>query len=135
MQWLIDIIAARVIDTIGIPPVYIDRGDPAAWDFMHTDLIVDAQWHELDLSAIIPPNPKAVLLTVSWLTEETHAFVKFRKPGNVNEKAMTLITTQVARIAITYDTVVSLSDDQKIEYNIDVTPGTVLAVTVKGWWL
>ncbi|GAI35317.1 unnamed protein product, partial [marine sediment metagenome] len=49
MQWLIDLI----IETIGVPPCYIDRGSFFGPDFTQVSLPARAVWTELDLSGII----------------------------------------------------------------------------------
>jgi len=42
--------------------MFVDRGDPAAVDFVYTDLITDGTWRELDLSAFIPATARGVLI-------------------------------------------------------------------------
>lgn len=134
MQWLIDIIAQRVIDTIGIPPCYIDRGDPAAQDFSIADFILGDGWHELDLSVIVPAGAKAVLLRQSFSTSTAQEAAMLRTAGNVNMFNTSFHLTQMASDVIGDDVTVALSDDRKIEYRLSVNT-TSFYLTVRGWWL
>ena len=62
MQWLIDIIAEKVKNEIGIPPVFVDRGDVPFWDIDDFSTLFDNAWHTIDLSLIVPEGTSAILL-------------------------------------------------------------------------
>jgi len=134
MQWLIDLIAERVIATIGIPPTYIDRGDPAVLDL--DTFTCDGSWHELDLSAIIPAGAKAVLLRLTIRDDAVGSYLRFRKTGSANAINRSIIRTQVSMVYKNADMVVALDDNRKIEYSS--AAGTTFVssdLAVGGWWL
>ncbi|GAH45435.1 unnamed protein product, partial [marine sediment metagenome] len=47
---------------IGKAPVFVDRGDPAAYDYAKEDLTIDGAWHDMDLSGIVSEKAKAVFI-------------------------------------------------------------------------
>ena len=110
MQWLIDIIAAKVIATIGIPPVYIDRGDPASWDFGTGQLIEDFQWHTYSLASIVPAGASAVALFVIIIAPLDECSIAFRRTGNVNTKNISCCIAVTADMLYCYDVIVPLAD-------------------------
>lgn len=135
MQWLIDILAERVIATIGIPPVYIDRGDPAIDDFTFPDFTVDNAWHDLDLSAIVPEGAKAVQFHAEVRAPIIGDTFALRKNGNVNAANINLLVIQVGDVVIAQNLASALDTNRFIEYRV-INPLTqVIILTVKGWWL
>ncbi|GAH71411.1 unnamed protein product, partial [marine sediment metagenome] len=47
---------------IGRPTGFVDRGDPAAYDYAKEDLTIDGAWHDMDLSGIVSEFAKAVFI-------------------------------------------------------------------------
>lgn len=135
MKWLIDLIAEKVIATIGIPPVFIDRGDPAAKDFVIGDLTTDDSLHTLDLSGIVPAGAKAVLLEVLITGEFLGKRILFRKKGNTNLHNVMLIRTQGAHVIIEMMGVVAVDAERKIEYKAHNIVWDAIDIVVCGWWL
>lgn len=131
MQWLIDL----VIEAIGIPPVFIDRGDPAVPDFPVGSFIIDNAWHDLDLSGIVPATASAVLLAIEIASINAASQVILRKKGNINHINISQILTQVGGFLISGDFVCPIGSDGLLEYQIPPNPWIFLNVTVKGWWL
>lgn len=131
MQWLIDL----VIEAIGVPPCYIDRGDPGDVDFDQTDFTDDAAWHTLDLSAIVPENAQAVNLTAFIVATEVSKVFWFREDGNVNSYNASGLSTQIAFQPVITNMSISLSTDRKLAYNLDPSTWLSIGVTVCGWWL
>lgn len=114
---------------------FVDRGDPASWDFSTGDFITDGAWHELDLSAIVPAGAKAVSLRLKVTDELTVIGAKFRKAGNSNSLNIFDIITGVSNYAIVEHGCVALDENRKVEYNFFNTTWTEIYVIVKGWWL
>lgn len=135
MQWLIDIIIEAVIAAIGIPPVFIDRGDPAAADYVTGDFIKDETWRELDLSAIVPEGAQAVTCFVLMKAVLTGKFFAVKKGGQVNGVNISQIMSIAAGVYNTADFTVAVDSNRKVEYYAKAGVYTVLNVTVKGWWL
>lgn len=131
MQWLIDLI----IETIGIPPVYIHRGDPAVQDYDHNDFTYDNVWHALDLSAVVPDGAKAVLFHVSAKDAQVQNFGQFERNGGINHTNFSQIIIQVADLTIAYDIVVACDEDRKIQYRFPGVPFDLFDLVIRGWWL
>lgn len=145
MQWLIDIIKEWVIAqayaTVAwvqaqgyLTAGFVDRGDPAAFDFDKTDLITDGTWHDLDLSTIVPAGAKAILASILINDELIERSLMFRKKGNVNIFNRSLIYTQVSNIYNSLDLVIPVDADRKIQYRGEAIVWVAIYVTVKGWW-
>lgn len=131
MQWLIDLI----IEAIGIPPTFIDRGDPATSDFSGPAFTRDGAWHDLDLSAIIPAGATAVLFAFEGENAGVAREAKFREKGNVNDKNRSRMIIQIAMVRLTGDFVCPLDANRFIQYNLSALGWLANVFTVKGWWL
>lgn len=130
MQWLIDLI----IEAIGIPPVYIDRGDPADWDWELGDFVADGTWRDLDLSAIVPANAKGVIFFAAVRNAAIGKNFQLRKKGNVNERVVALARTQVGAQFVYEDLTTACDDDRIIQYNATAGVWQNLFLVVKAWW-
>jgi len=119
---------------IGKAPVFVDRGDPADWDYAKEDLTIDGAWHDLDLSAIIPEKAKAVFIAGHLQGAAVDWAIRFRKNGNVNEIVHGGMETLRANVERHRSSIVALDDDRIIEYNIDNQAWDTLDLVVKGWW-
>lgn len=114
--------------------MYVDRGDPAAYDFAKEDLTIDGSWHELDLSPYVPAIARAVIVmghveggAVDWR-------IRFRKCGNSNEINHAGMDTLRANVQRHRSSIVAIGSDRKIEYNADNEAWTTLNLSVRGWW-
>lgn len=131
MQWLIDLI----IERIGVPPCYINRGDPPNVDYTIVDLTADGAWHTLDLSGIIPEGATAVNLQVFIANNQAQKTLLFRPDGNINTANNATVVTQVGFFGIPANCPIALSADRKIEYTFAVGGWLLADLTVCGWWL
>jgi len=118
----------------GIFHMYVDRGDPASYDFAKTDLTIDGAWHDLDLSAIVPKTARAVLLVghvegnaVDWEIE----FKKYGQTNDINHGGMETLRANVERCRIM---IVAMDNNQKVQYKVDNQNWTTLDLAVRGWW-
>lgn len=134
MQWLIDIAIKAMKDWYALYGGFHDRGDPAAVDFVLANFEVDGNWHELDLSAIIPDGAKAVLFRADFEATTIEKAVWFRKPGNTNTINMSIPWTQVATAEKKEDYTCPISTDRKLEYNFRPAAWLKFDFVVKGWW-
>lgn len=114
--------------------VYVDRGDADDWDFTTVDFITDYNWHELDLSNIVPEGVKTVLLCVLIRDDAINSYIEFRKKGNLYAINRFLTQTQTANIWIADEGIVSCDVNRKIEYQTSNTTFGVINLIVKGWF-
>ena len=120
---------------MGVSMQFVDRGDPASWDFIETDLITDGAWHDLDLSAIVPLGTKAAILDITYSQNAAGDYILVRKKGNVNEINVGVTRVQVANVVNDACLIVALSSDGKAEYKTINTTFTVINILVRGWFL
>lgn len=135
MQWLIDIVKAWIEAQGYLLTSFVDRGDPAAYDFTKLTLTSDGTWHVMDLSAIVPAGAKAVTLRSDLWNADVGIHLRMRTLGNTNLYNVSSAITQVAGIIIYNDHIIPLDTDRKIEYIMPSTTWIAVNITVKGWWL
>lgn len=112
---------------------YVDRGDPSTYDFTKEDFITDLQWHDLDLSNIIPKGAKLVHMRVR-LASFSLAGLQFRKRGNFNLINTSTMKIQVANIYYYEDFFISCDLNRKIQYLASDVLWTNLDMTIRGWF-
>lgn len=111
---------------------FVDRGDPAAADFDETDLTLDGNWHELDLSSIVPADASLVLLRGIMEDTASNDYLQFRTDGNSNAANVATL-----RAGGSYRAAVELlvaPSGQKIEYRGGSGAAPDIDLTVGGWW-
>ena len=114
--------------------MFVDRGDPAAVDFVYTDLTLDGAWNELDLSAIIPATARAVLIELDIESAHVDNNFVFRKDGSSNEINHTGAVTKSNNKDQHKTCIVATSNSRKVEYKGDVATWSVINICVRGWW-
>ncbi|KKM89899.1 hypothetical protein LCGC14_1243990 [marine sediment metagenome] len=114
--------------------MYVYRGDPATGDFALVDMTVDGAWHELDLSAIVPSNARAVNLIISGVNAAAYQTFTIKKNGQTNNFNVGGVITPAAGVAGFGNSVISIGSDRKLEYNFNNTTWTGFMLTVMGWW-
>lgn len=114
---------------------FVDRGDPASWDFTVGDFTADGNYNDLDLSGIIPENTKAVIVTVIIEATAANLGVHFRTKGNTNLVNMQSVVSQVANQHNKLQFVIKPDANRKIEYSAAVTTWTALQLVVMGWYV
>jgi len=119
---------------IGKAPVFVDRGDPAAYDYAKEDLTIDGAWHDLDLSGIVSEKAKAVFILGHLMGNAVDWKISFRKKGNVNEIVHGGMETLRANVERHRSSIVALDDNRVIQYKIDNQAWDTLDLAIKGWW-
>ncbi len=126
---------AFVSEGFNYPPHgFIDRGDPAGFDWDAGDLTKDGAWHDLDVSAIVPVEARAVLIKAYLRDNLVGSSVNFRRHDNANNINTVALLTQVSVVWITADCIIPIDTDQTIEYNITAGLDSIY-LSVRGWWL
>ncbi len=118
--------------------LFVDRGDPSAYDFTLTDFTTDGNWktgaNALDLSGIVDVDAKAVLVNVSIQDGSINQHIQLRESGNSNAYNKSIVRTQVSNQTIDMDMIIGYNSDQKIEYQGANTTFTGINMVVRGWW-
>lgn len=113
---------------------FYDRGDPAAYDFTLANFTTDNNWHDLDLSAIVPSGAKAVAIQILIQDDALNSHIQFRKKGNTNVYNRSYLNTIVINLWHNLDIIVACDDNRVIEYRASNVVFTGINLTIKGWW-
>ena len=119
----------------GKVPMYVDRGDPAAYDFEIGDFTQDNAWHNLDLSAIIPLSAKAILMDWDYNNSATNRHIELRKNGQTNNKNHAEVHSYVAAQDDHAVMIVSPDGNRIVEYKVSTAGWSAIAMTIRGWWI
>ncbi len=112
---------------------FVDRGDPAAGDFSQADLTMNDAFHDLNLSAIVPTNAQAVILSIFAITPGSGGgSIVFRKKGSSNQKNVGGCIPNVAATAYLFETTVAIGPSGIIQYKVEVEY-SLISITVRGW--
>lgn len=118
----------------GLVQMFVDRGDPAAYDFTSTDFTDDGTWRTLGLTSIITTSAKAVLFDIDFKSANAFKHIQLRRYDNSNEfnhfDTMTIVGNQEKHAMA----IVSVDNNRLIQYNIESATWTELNMTVRGWW-
>lgn len=114
--------------------MYVDRGDPASYDFTKDDLILDGNWHDLDISAIVPKTARAILFRGTVEGVSSTWKIRGRKYGNTNDIALCCLETLRANVPRCRCMILPVDHNQKIQYNADNQNWTTLSLVACGWW-
>lgn len=114
--------------------MFKDRNDPAAWDWVIGDLVVGGAWHDLDLSAIVPENAKAVLIRLRYRGAIIGVESNLRANGKANAFNVVRFDSQIANLAEEYNVVVQCDPNRLIEYHIGVPAIDRFQIVIMGWW-
>jgi len=114
--------------------MYVDRGDPAAYDYAKEALTLDGAWNDLDLSAIVPAGAKAIFIMGHVEGNAIDWKIKFRKKGNINEVNHGGMETIRANVERHRSSIVSCDANRVIQYNADNKAWAELNLSVRGWW-
>jgi len=118
----------------GLIEMYVDRGDPAAADYLVTGLTTDGTWRTLDLSGIIPACAVAVHLKTRLQAAPTGNRIRFRKKGNTNEISTLSFPNLAPNVIHRPEGICAVGGSREIEYNADNISWSVLSILVRGWW-
>ena len=116
-------------------PSFVDRGDPAAWDFQTANFTTNGNWYDLNLASIVPAEAKAVLLRVAICDNLVGVDFYLRKNGNANVYNLSQLITQVANTYINFNFIVALDSNKVIEYKAYNTTWTGIYIVVQGWFV
>jgi len=114
---------------------YIDRGDIEANDYLITDLTVDAAWHDLDLSAIIPKGTVLCMLLVSLNSSVLSKMMKFRTKGDSGTYNAPLVMSSVINQTFYTSLVVHPDSDGIVEYFLSTGGIISITIIVQGWFV
>ena len=118
----------------GVIDMYVDRGDPAAVDFVIGDLTIDGAWHTLDLSSIITVSARAVLFCIDFDNQAANKHIELKQNGNINDINHFKVATKVAAQDEHSEAISSPDTSRLVAYKIDSGGWNAIDIVVRGWW-
>lgn len=110
------------------------KADQESYDFLKTDLTTDYQYHDLDLSSIIPAGAVAVLLWCAFKGDVAGAEVCLAKAGYSGNYLKALFFQPVADKGSGFSAIIPVSHDRKIKYRISYVNWVYVSINVVGWF-
>lgn len=114
---------------------YVNRGDPATFDFTLADITQDDAWHDLDLSGIVAEAGAGHLVHLIAGVKGTKAdnYLYFRAKGNVNEVNIVCLRTQAANVGSDEDCLILMDATRTIQYRANINDWSAILIAVRGW--
>jgi hypothetical protein len=114
---------------------FVDRGDPAAWDWQVGDLTIDGTWNDLDLSGVIPEDGAGMLALIHAEVKDDASGSAFsvREKGNSNARNVGSVVTQAANVVATGDLWVLVDESMVVQYMGTNVAFTSIDLCVRGW--
>lgn len=114
---------------------YHDRGDPADLDWDEGDLTADNDWHDLDLSGIVPDKATLVGIFTEVRDNLVNQIFRVRTKGNVNTRNRDQLITVLANVYNSGMLFVAPDADRIIQYRANNTTWTNIQLCITGWFL
>lgn len=111
---------------------YVNRGDPAAFDYTTATLTADSTYRTLNLSSIVPANAKLVQLRLLIANAAAGQAIYIRKVGYNNEFNILSLFTQAPNVTTTTEGFVDCIG-QQISYKAATGSWSKLNIVVLGW--
>jgi len=112
---------------------FYDRGDPASVDF--TSFTFDGNWHDLDLSSIVPSGAVLVLLRVTVQGGGgVVSRMQFRENANSNAVNIDSVDAASSETEGPASVLVVPDSSRVVEYRSQGTTPASVDVAVGGWW-
>jgi len=114
---------------------YVDRGDPASYDWQVGDFTTDNSWHDIDCSSIVSSDATAIIFRLLVKNNTAGEAFLLRNNGMTNTRVAHGCRTHVADIYAENLVVVSCDENQVVEY-YGTNNGTwsTINVVIAGWF-
>lgn len=128
MQWLIDI----VVDYFRQHGLVTNRGDAAASDWLFADLTIDNNWHNLNMTSVIPAGVHIVYCHVRIKSNLINRPFEIKTGGFVNNFNRSRMRTLIAGVPNDGDWDVFPNSNGIVQYKGNPFL-TDVQIVVKGW--
>lgn len=115
---------------------YVDRGALSVYDYSSASFTKDGNWHNLDVSAIVPSSAKLVVMRCRLNSTGAGKLMQIASDGYVGGVNSWIAGTQVTGINI-YQTSspIPMIGTGIIQYNITAATWSLCDLVILGWWL
>lgn len=131
-EWIDTTIQAHN-DLLGPVDHYVDRACVAAPDFLLGDFTRDSNFHNLDLSSIIPLGTHQVWVRMAVRNSIVARYCQFCHPDCTANGPYAQTTIQAANVFIINDIHFAVNYNRQVAYKFYLTTWTHIYFTVAGW--
>lgn len=129
------VVAAEALALAGTKILFVNRGDPAAYDKAIGDFNDDYDWHDWDLSSIIAAGAKLVWIRFhSVRSAVANRYFYIREKGNSNLINIKFYTAPVANANFDFNCLVVPDANGVIEYKMH-SDYSICDAVVAGWFV
>lgn len=114
---------------------FVDRGDYNLFDFNLEDFTTDGNWHDLDLSSIIPINTKLIRLSLYLKSDSDSSAMRIRKKGYTSEYNWFKSYPRAANTGGIQEGDIICNSNRLVEYKIDVATWISIEFYIRGWFM
>lgn len=113
---------------------FVTRAGGSSIDFRESVLTTDNQYHDLDLSSIIPLGAKAALIHCRGETSDIAGIGYLKRKGQLGAPAHCVIRPQIADHAVGAIVPVALEAARIVEYKFSNVTWDYISITIKAWF-
>ena len=110
------------------------KPDQESYDFTKNDFTTDYQYHDLDLSGIIPNGTIAVILWGAFKGDVAQSEICLAKAGYSGNYLKALFFQPIVNEGSGFSTIVPVSTDLKIKYRISNVNWVYINLQIVGWF-
>ena len=115
---------------------FVNRGDFNVEDFSEADFTTDNDYHDLDLSGVIPSDTKLILVRVGIINTTINETLRFRQKGFTLAANYSMIVAQEADNMHDLDMWLTPDKDGVVEYRATaVGSWTNITFNIRGWFV
>ena len=115
-------------------PYWTERSGLTGDDFVLADFTTDGEWHELDLSSILPEDAKLIDVYVHIQDNLVGNFFTLKSYGEVNSYNVIEVHSEVANTENDTEGFLYVGDKRIIQYKATDTVFTNIKLTIRGYW-
>ena len=110
------------------------KADQESYDFLKTDLTTDYQYHDLDLSNIIPPGTIAVQIWGAFKSDTVQSEISLATKGYSGNYLKALFFQPIVNEGFGFSTILPVSKDRKIKYRISDVNWVYINLQIVCWF-
>lgn len=114
---------------------YVDRGDIDDYDYTLANFTRDADWHDLDLSSIVPEGVRMIRVVAQIKRDNPGAYFRIREKGFVNTINVYDLCPQEPATDNLNVFDIRCDTNRVIQYYATTAGWVGIWLTVIGWWL
>jgi len=113
----------------------VHRGEILVPDFQVGDFTIDDEWHDLDLSSILPANAFAFIVAGSFDVDSGAEYIQIRPKGFTGSYTKFKSRSLVINAQHDFHGTIFCNNNQIVEYQISIATWATLYFCIRGWWI